>query len=164
MQKFLIGIFITVCIALLWFFVPETIGLKSISPNNAAELVEKAKKPDASAQTLYGLRRNGTYILYPNHLMVEQPQLKLWVFFGVNSKVHVFDSETGYRVLTGIVPGSKASAVWFSLETGNKEERYILQALYTPRESEFVCQTDTIAVFCIKNKKTCLLKTKDQFF
>jgi len=161
MKQAFIAVLAVIAAILLWVIVPEDGKVEFIDCGNAMQLVKRTSNFCGHKQTRYGLRKNKTDLLAPCHKMVENEYLKLRVFYGQNSKIHVFNIKTGEKVLTGRVScGRSPNYVWFSVDDEGKEDNYILNADYSPSISPLQYGIDTVAVFTVKDGKTCLVNTK----
>ncbi len=158
MKKFLSVLACVLVAVLFWIIIPENGRVETVDCGNSIQLVKKTSTFCGLERTHYGLRKNGTDLLAPSHEMVENEHLKLRVFYGLNAKVHVFDKETGEKVMTGWVHGRNAETVWFCLDDNKTYDSYLLLAHYKVSASPVQMRTDTIAVFEENNGKAKLVK------
>ncbi len=160
MKKILIALGVVSVAVLFWFIIPEEGRIEEIDCGNSMQLIKKTSSFSGSKRTRYGLRKKGTDLLAPAHEMVESAVLKLRVFYGLNIKVHVFDTESGEKVLTGRVHGGCAEKIWFCLDDEQNHDSYLLMARYKTLASPVQIKMDTIAVFEIKDGRTMLIEAK----
>ncbi len=161
MKKILIFLGCLLAVLLLWVIVPDEASVETIDCGNGVELIKRTSSSCGTKRSLYGINKNGTCLLNPTHKMLENGYLKLRVFYGPNSKIHVFDMETGERVLTGRVSGGHCpDDVCFDINDEGENDNYVLSAHYYLSISPVQHAIETIAVFTRKDGKTCLVSAR----